>query len=437
MAGRMLKKNVWRKMASDIVSLHQEQAFSSTILLLRSYGPTGFLLREDGQDNNYKVFLGQPHSCTCPVFVREREPCKHICWVLLKRFRLPKEHEYTFQCGLSELQISEVLHGSHQIQQIRAPSTAAGEGLRQPQPGGILQRNIKPQDVCPICQDELLEKRQPVAYCRYSCGNNVHLSCMKMLAEHQQRSDTDLMTVKCPLCREDFCSFKSLWEQMKNTAKLFTAAERETPDKHLGVSCYYCRVRPISGKCFRCTVCTFVYFCESCLENCCHPQHPLAVRAKRKDEWRLVSKRSNEINDKDSTLFPEPLPHLVLMQNPGVQVRVGSQLLLDGMQCRLCLQSFTGGQRVRALPCNHKFHSECVDPILQMTNTCPLDGYVFYNIETRRGHERKTTSKLSNPNTRHPARHLTENSLRDVFVSGVALQQKKQSEVPPNSSPHL
>lgn len=436
----MFKKKGWRKPASDVVSLHQEQAFSATIFLLRTYGPTSFLLREDGQGSNFKVFLGQPHSCTCSVFVREQEPCKHICWVLLKKFRLPKDHEYSFQCGLSERQISEVLHGSHQIQQTQPPTTTTvAEGLSRQRSAGVHQRDIQPQDVCPICQDELLERRQPVAYCRLSCGNSVHLSCMKVLVVHQRRSETDLVMVKCPLCREDFCSVQSLWEQVKNAAKLFTAAEKERPDKHLGVPCYKCRVFPISGKCFRCTVCTCVYFCESCSKRCCHPSHPLAVRSNRTDEWHLVSKGSSEVNNKDLCAFlsPEPLHHSVLAQMPGVQVRLGSQLLLDGMQCRLCLQSFTLGQRVQVLPCNHKFHSECVDPILQMINACPLDGYVFYNLETRRSCDRKSTSKLACPNTRDSAKQPSENSFHDLFVPGVALQPKKQQLEVPSNSPHL
>ena len=27
-----------------------------------------------------KVFLGDPHSCTCPTFVKEKDLCIHILW---------------------------------------------------------------------------------------------------------------------------------------------------------------------------------------------------------------------------------------------------------------------------------------------------------------------------------------------------------------------
>ena len=32
--------------------------------------------------------------------------------------------------------------------------------------GSVKQREITEEDVCPICQEELLEKRLPVTYCR-------------------------------------------------------------------------------------------------------------------------------------------------------------------------------------------------------------------------------------------------------------------------------
>lgn len=73
---------------------------------------------------------------------------------------------------------------------------------------------------------------------------------MKVWADHQKLLDSE-ETVKCPLCREDFSSLKLLQEQVKNAVKLFTAAEREKPDRHLGVLCHSCRVGPVTGRCFK------------------------------------------------------------------------------------------------------------------------------------------------------------------------------------------
>ena len=41
--------------------------------------------------------------------------------------------------------------------------------------------------------------------------------------------------------------------------------------------------------------------------------------------------------------------------------------------CSICTEDFTKGQEVRVLPCNHKFHPDCVDPwLLNVSGTCPL-----------------------------------------------------------------
>ncbi|XP_034533568.1 E3 ubiquitin-protein ligase ZSWIM2 isoform X2 [Notolabrus celidotus] len=365
---RMFRKTTCRNTASDAVSFHQDQALNTTIFLLRSFGPTGFLLKEEGEVRSFKVFLGDPHTCTCPGFIKEQEPCKHICWVLLRKFRLPREHEYSFQPGLVERQILEVLQGLHQTKAHRMqndPCTASGTSSQTftgPEAGSVCRKVIQAQDVCPICQEELLEKKQPVSYCRFGCGNNVHISCMKVWADHQRLSDKE-ETVKCPLCREDFSSLKMLQEQVKNAAKLCTAAEREKPERHLGVLCHSCRVSPVFGKCYKCTVCSYFYLCQDCLKKGCHQQHPFASRTNRKEKWNLEEEKLSDqltdaqpqaMNNSAISVAADPLPENVLACLPSVRVRPGCRLLDVGLQCRICLQDFNLGECVRSLPCHHK-----------------------------------------------------------------------------------
>ena len=45
----------------------------------------------------------------------------------------------------------------------------------------------------------------------------------------------------------------------------------------------------------------------------------------------------------------------------------------NGLACSVCTEDFIKGQDLRVLPCNHKFHPECIDPwLLNVSGTCPL-----------------------------------------------------------------
>ena len=51
----MARSVSWKRTASDAVSWRQDQALSSTIYILRETGPTGFLLKEEGETKKFKV----------------------------------------------------------------------------------------------------------------------------------------------------------------------------------------------------------------------------------------------------------------------------------------------------------------------------------------------------------------------------------------------
>ncbi|MCJ1251784.1 hypothetical protein MMC30_009022 [Trapelia coarctata] len=45
----------------------------------------------------------------------------------------------------------------------------------------------------------------------------------------------------------------------------------------------------------------------------------------------------------------------------------------SGLACSVCTDDFIKGQDIRVLPCNHKFHPECIDPwLLNVSGTCPM-----------------------------------------------------------------
>lgn len=45
----------------------------------------------------------------------------------------------------------------------------------------------------------------------------------------------------------------------------------------------------------------------------------------------------------------------------------------ETLGCSICTDDFTIGEDVRVLPCNHKFHPQCIDPwLVNVSGTCPL-----------------------------------------------------------------
>ena len=54
-ATRMSRSVAYRIAVSDAVSWRQDQALNSTIYILRTTGPTGFLLKEEGETKKFKV----------------------------------------------------------------------------------------------------------------------------------------------------------------------------------------------------------------------------------------------------------------------------------------------------------------------------------------------------------------------------------------------
>ena len=46
----------WRRTCTDAASWSQDQASNTTIYILRNLGPTSFLLKEEDEEKNFKVF---------------------------------------------------------------------------------------------------------------------------------------------------------------------------------------------------------------------------------------------------------------------------------------------------------------------------------------------------------------------------------------------
>ncbi|XP_048339294.1 E3 ubiquitin-protein ligase ZSWIM2 isoform X1 [Sphaerodactylus townsendi] len=423
----MLQRRRRRPTATPKLSWRQDQALGSTMRIVRVLGPTAFVLQEEEEEEQLRVFLGNPHSCSCSTFEKEKDLCKHICWLLLKKFKLPRDHEYALKLGLVEREINHVLQDPQNALQPKAVVTCTKE-LQTAGDGFVKQKEIENEGVCPICQDVLFRKMLPVTYCRFGCGNNVHIVCMKIWADHQEGLERDSL-VKCPLCREDFAPLRVILEEFRNCRRLVTAAEKQPLDRHLGVPCNNCRLCPIEGNCYKCTECPEYHLCHCCFRSVCHPSHTFVFREKRNQKWKSAKQNlksvnpgddGNEERDKEKMryLMFNCTPERIINSLPTVLVRKSGSLLGPGLQCRLCLKIFCLGQVAKFLPCNHKFHRKCIDHWLRKENGCPIDGHVVYNPLTQ---EDVSSRGKETPSATQAKNQLAEQTERELFALGTGL----------------
>jgi len=374
----------WRRTCSDTVHWRQLQALQATVYVLQQTGPTAFLVKEGDSSKKLRVSIGDPSSCTCATFLKEKEVCVHILWIILKLFRIPPENPITWQGGLVEREIQQLVKSREQHNRSTAPAPALPNPTSSDTAAPTVQpRPIAQGDVCPICQDDMTPA-QSLCYCRYSCGHSVHSRCMKEWADHQLTQGT---AIHCPMCRADFGSLKSIMTQ-----HLAQSAFR--PNVHAGTHCKHCAVTPIEGKVYTCTICDDYLLCMKCFASNTHPHHPFQFREKPSQRWRPADRsntavtnvlaqnlQSRDITDNDyDTLLALDSPQggqgglsaKELSVLKSVMLKRGSTLLSDDSYCTLCLSNYTISQHVVTLPCHHNFHQLCAVNFLQHQHDyCP------------------------------------------------------------------
>jgi hypothetical protein len=70
------------------------------------------------------------------------------------------------------------------------------------------------------------------------------------------------------------------------------------------------------------------------------------------------------------------IPEYVVKSMPSGRIHERSQLLQNGEQCRVCLRCYQIGERVRRLPCRHKFHIDCIGNEMIVRNR--IDEFRFF-----------------------------------------------------------
>jgi E3 ubiquitin-protein ligase ZSWIM2 len=244
---------------------------------------------------------------------------------------------------------------------------------------------------------------------------------MKIWADHQRSTKKDEIKndqLKCPLCRENFCTFELLELEYRNNG-LF---KQEKEHIHYGLECKSCKATPINGKCYKCSTCEDFYLCQACFNTDFHRQHEFLFREKTSQKYRkaardhvgiipsaiaqslvnreltdqdydfLLQLEQNSSVNKNSSANLSQIPEKVIKSWPCERVRENSILLNPGVQCRVCLMPFKLNEQLRKLPtCKHRFHVDCIDNWLVHSHpTCPIDGSVAWDpISTQLEKEEK------------------------------------------------
>lgn len=190
---------------------------------------------------------------------------------MLKKFHIPRTNPVVWQLGLVEREINEIVQDHFRCQSPCPPDLHTLPHANA-QNSRISQKEILPGDVCPICQDDLLNSVKRLAYCRSGCGKSMHVKCMRVWSDHQKSMGERI--VRCPLCREDFGPILHLV-----LARTTPPGGKEKPHQHLGTSCSHCHVCPVVGPCYKCGMCASYFLCQRCFStNQVHLLHSFLVR---------------------------------------------------------------------------------------------------------------------------------------------------------------
>ena len=72
-------------------------------------------------------------------------------------------------------------------------------------------------------------------------------------------------------------------------------------------------------------------------------------------------------------------PHVHFANESGIAAAASAKATFSGADnakhegCSICTEDFEAGQDQRVLPCDHRFHPDCIDPwLLNVSGTCPL-----------------------------------------------------------------
>mmetsp|Transcript_18627 Transcript_18627/g.61188 ORF Transcript_18627/g.61188 Transcript_18627/m.61188 type:complete len:616 (-) Transcript_18627:259-2106(-) len=404
------RETAWKSRAPAGFEERVAQAMTRRMYLVQECGPTSFVVKEaeetqqneEGGDagmvlgtrsrrrqeqKKFKVQLGGRMSCSCRS--KEELPCFHLLFVLLKLLRVPPENPFLWQDSLLDSEVEQILRGRFNVVQDRKKRESPAEASAE-----VEQKPIVEGDVCVICQEELSSEKEPLTYCRRSCGNSVHARCMKVWGEHKTSQKEN---ISCPLCREDWGpdALALLSRDLR--------PPRRPSNLHHGVCCSRCRSLPVVGTRYRCLLCQDLDLCSSCFAHDSHRHHPFVQKELRDSPWAPANRQANRRGDGGEGRLQQQLmqqlqsrelteddyevllqldsssglvslhEHLVLSLPHPSRDQVAQAGERGSTSCVFCSHAINNGSELRRLTCSCLAHQLCLQSqlILDPSLCCP------------------------------------------------------------------
>ena len=384
----------WR---SDIETLNNTKFF-----LVNRVGPTVFVLRTDGlSETTYKVCIGENQRCSCGGGEGKGQLCIHIMFVVLKVLLVPNTNPLSWQLGLVDNEVDQILTGNHLMRNNRSkesprprhPFLKKGEGKCRNKNHGkgpttdaeesssegekcVNRKDLTEDCTCSICQDDMLEEElhdNALCYCEMGCGSNFHHKCFRMYSTHARAEKNPIL---CPMFRIKR-KFNNLIFQMpvQTNSSMPLIHRRE------------CKIllRSIFFRCVSCSTLPAFDLCRRCFEGAAtlsHDHyHPFvkSEASKYLPMWSAAispaSKRLQNLSDLQQRDFTDqdynvllsldeasiPLHNILVTALPKAQVTAGKV-----MSCILCSSHLKTDMALRQLPCRakHIVHDSCALSVL-------------------------------------------------------------------------
>ncbi|KNG52339.1 RING finger domain containing protein (Znf1) [Stemphylium lycopersici] len=188
------RARLFRKKAPQSYTVVKERALTQRLTVLsrqrcgKDDAPEEKVIVAGSTGNVYTISVGLVPSCDCP-HAKKGNQCKHIVYVMLRV--LKAREDIAYQLALISSELREVIKNAPPIPGVE---TDGRDGTEKEGQDG----NRKPiEGECPICYDEL-SAGEAIAYCKASCGNNVHKGCMQNWMAVSKGKAT------CPYCRAEW-----------------------------------------------------------------------------------------------------------------------------------------------------------------------------------------------------------------------------------------